>query len=76
MFLGVLKHDSFFEILITFQNELYKILHNILVNSESRDAALSFIATALEKNSKKSQIQVGFVSFLTMLIYMYVDQRC
>ncbi|CAG2202437.1 UBE4B [Mytilus edulis] len=39
-------------------NELYKIIHTILVNSESRDSALSFIATALERNSKKSQIQV------------------
>ncbi|CAG2230573.1 UBE4B [Mytilus edulis] len=40
------------------RNELYKITHTILVNSESRDSALSFIATALERNSKKSQIQV------------------
>lgn len=40
------------------RNELYKITHNILVNSDSRDAALSFIATSLERNSKKSQIQV------------------
>ncbi|XP_071146874.1 ubiquitin conjugation factor E4 B-like isoform X2 [Mytilus edulis] len=40
------------------RNELYKIMHTILVNSESRDSALSFIATALERNSKKSQIQV------------------
>ena len=40
------------------RNELYKITHNILVNSESRDATLSFIATALDRNSKKSQIQV------------------
>lgn len=40
------------------RSELYKISHNILVNAESRDAVLSFIATALDRNSKKSQIQV------------------
>ena len=48
-------------LLFCFQNELYKITHNILVNSESRDATLSFIATALDRNSKKSQIQVCYV---------------
>jgi len=42
-----------------FQNELYKVLHNILVNGDSRDAALTFISTALQRNSKKAQIQVN-----------------
>lgn len=38
--------------------ELFKILHTILVNGQSRDLALSYIAKALERNAKKSQIQV------------------
>lgn len=39
--------------------ELFKILHTILVNGQSRDLALSYIAKALERNAKKSQIQVS-----------------
>lgn len=41
------------------RSELFKIMHNILVNGQSRDLALSYIATALERNAKKSQIQVS-----------------
>ncbi|XP_033763599.1 LOW QUALITY PROTEIN: ubiquitin conjugation factor E4 B-like [Pecten maximus] len=40
------------------RSELFKVFHNILLNSESRDAALNFMATALSRNLKKSQIQV------------------
>ena len=41
-----------------FQEELYKIIHGVLVNSETREAAMHYIATALNKNIRKSQIQV------------------
>lgn len=40
------------------RTELFKVMHNILVNGQSRDRALTYIATALERNSRKSQIQV------------------
>ena len=40
------------------QEELYKILHSLLVNGETRDAALTYIAAALDRNCKKSQIVV------------------
>lgn len=38
--------------------EQYKIMHAILVNSESRDAAMKLIEKFIERNVKKSQIQV------------------
>ena len=44
-----------------FQEELYKIIHGILVNSETREAAMHYIATVLNRNVKKSQIQVFFI---------------
>jgi len=40
------------------QEELYKILHAVLVNAETREAAMTYIATALDRNTKKSQIVV------------------
>lgn len=45
--------------------ELFKILHTILVNGQSRDLALSYIAKALERNAKKSQIQVSLEQLCT-----------
>lgn len=41
-----------------FQSELFKIVHAILVNSETRDAAIGFIAAVISRNVKRSQIQV------------------
>ncbi len=43
------------------QEELYKIVHVLLVNSETREAAMTYIATCLERNNKKSQFQVTSV---------------
>ena len=43
------------------QEELYKVLHGILVNSGTREAAMHYIATALNRNARKSQIQVVII---------------
>ncbi|KAJ8320744.1 hypothetical protein KUTeg_002331 [Tegillarca granosa] len=40
------------------RNELYRIIHALLLNADSRDIALTFIATSLDRNMKKCQIQV------------------
>lgn len=39
------------------QSELVKIFHNILVNADTREAALEYIAKVLERNAKRSQLQ-------------------
>lgn len=43
----------------TFQLELFKILHNILLNGETREAALSYMAAVVNANMKKAQMQVN-----------------
>jgi len=48
------------------QEELYKILHAVLVNAETREAAMTYIATALDRNTKKSQIVVMFYSIFVV----------
>ncbi|KAK3104970.1 hypothetical protein FSP39_014399 [Pinctada imbricata] len=53
-----LVHQSLQHGLEYVRTELHKVLHAILVNGPSRDAALNFISAALDRNSKKSQIQV------------------
>ncbi|XP_052828184.1 ubiquitin conjugation factor E4 B isoform X1 [Octopus bimaculoides] len=40
------------------RTEQYKIIHAVLVNSESRDAAIGLLEKFIDGNSKKSQIQV------------------
>ena len=52
----VLKWCLFFFYL---QTEIFKIIHSMLVSSESRDSCLSFIATALQRNHRKAQLQVS-----------------
>ena len=54
-------------LVLFFQEELYKIIHGILVNSETREAAMHYIATVLNRNVKKSQIQVFFIFCLVKL---------
>ncbi|XP_064642091.1 ubiquitin conjugation factor E4 B-like [Lineus longissimus] len=39
------------------RDEMYKILHSLLVYSDTRHEALSFIATVIEYNAKRAQIQ-------------------
>lgn len=58
------------------RGELYKIFHAILVNADSRDSAMNFIAYVLKANERRAQLQVderlvsndGFMlNFLTVL---------
>jgi len=41
------------------RNSCYKLIHSILVNNSSRDAALNFIQEVLVRNVKRQQIQVN-----------------
>ena len=40
------------------QQELFKILHSVLLNGETREAALSYMAAIVNANMKKAQMQV------------------
>ncbi|XP_048250307.1 ubiquitin conjugation factor E4 B-like [Haliotis rufescens] len=46
------------------RSEVFKVVHSLLVNVETRDSAMSFLASALMRNAKRSQIHVDerFVS--------------
>lgn len=44
---------------LKFQQELFKILHSILLNGETREAALSYMAAIVNANMKKAQMQVN-----------------
>lgn len=39
------------------RGDLFKILHNILLNGETREAALSYMASLVNRNVKKAQMQ-------------------
>ncbi|KAM9445879.1 ubiquitin conjugation factor E4 B isoform 4-T4 [Clarias gariepinus] len=39
------------------RGDLFKILHNILLNGETREAALSYMAAVVNRNVKKAQMQ-------------------
>ena len=41
-----------------FQSQMFTIVHNLLVNSDTRDTTLNYISQVIERNSKRSQIQV------------------
>ena len=43
----------------------FKVVHTLLVNAETRDATMSFIAEVLERNAKRSQLQVRATATLT-----------
>ncbi|XP_020620204.1 ubiquitin conjugation factor E4 B-like [Orbicella faveolata] len=56
--------------------EVFKIIHSMLVSTESRDACLKFMATVLQRNQRKAHLQVddrqvasdGFMlNFMTVL---------
>ncbi|KAL5014805.1 hypothetical protein ScPMuIL_009075 [Solemya velum] len=53
-----LIHQSLQHKLEFIRGELKKILHSVLVNAESRDAGMTFLATALNRNSQRAQLQV------------------
>ena len=40
------------------QGDLFKILHNVLLNGETREAALNYMAVLVNRNVKKAQMQV------------------
>lgn len=44
---------------LKFQQELFKILHSILLNGETREAALNYMAAIVNCNMKKAQMQVN-----------------
>lgn len=44
---------------LKFQQELFKILHSILLNGETREAALNYMAAIVNANMKKAQMQVN-----------------
>ena len=54
---NILVHSHL--IFVFFQNSCYKLIHSILVNNSSRDAALNFIQEVLVRNVKRQQIQVN-----------------
>lgn len=41
------------------QQELFKILHSILLNGDTREAALGYMAAVVNANMKKAQMQVN-----------------
>lgn len=41
-----------------FQGDLFKVLHNILLNGETRESALNYMAALVNYNVKKAQMQV------------------
>lgn len=51
-----------------FQSDLFKILHNILLNGETRDLALNYMAALVNYNVKKAQMQVSFKCSHTYII--------
>lgn len=40
------------------QGEMFKILHNVLLNGETREVALNYMAALVNRNVKKAQMQV------------------
>ncbi|XP_006016215.1 ubiquitin conjugation factor E4 B isoform X2 [Alligator sinensis] len=58
--------------------ELFKILHNILLNGETREAALSYMAAVVNANMKKAQMQTDDRLVSTdgfMLNFLWVLQQ-
>lgn len=49
------------------QGDLFKILHNILLNGETREAALSYMAALVNRNVKKAQMQVCLLKYVLLL---------
>lgn len=41
------------------QGDLFKVLHNILLNGETRESALNYMASLVNYNVKKAQMQVS-----------------
>ena len=52
-------HAIWQNVYLKFQQELFKILHSILLNGETREAALNYMAAIVNANMKKAQMQVN-----------------
>lgn len=48
----------FIDLFILNQGDMFKVLHNILLNSETRELALNYMAALVNYNVKKAQMQV------------------
>ncbi|XP_017342389.1 ubiquitin conjugation factor E4 B isoform X3 [Ictalurus punctatus] len=60
------------------RGDLFKILHNILLNGETREAALSYMAAVVNRNVKKAQMQTDDKLVSTdgfMLNFLWVLQQ-
>ncbi|XP_012681583.2 ubiquitin conjugation factor E4 B isoform X1 [Clupea harengus] len=60
------------------RGDLFKILHNILLNGETREAALSYMAALVNRNVKKAQMQTDDKMVSTdgcMLNFLWVLQQ-
>uniref|UniRef100_A0AAY4C699 Ubiquitin conjugation factor E4 B n=1 Tax=Denticeps clupeoides TaxID=299321 RepID=A0AAY4C699_9TELE len=60
------------------RGDLFKILHNILLNGETREAALSYMAAMVNRNVKKAQMQTDDKLVSTdgfMLNFLWVLQQ-
>ncbi|XP_065431525.1 ubiquitin conjugation factor E4 B isoform X4 [Chrysemys picta bellii] len=60
------------------RQELFKILHSILLNGETREAALSYMAAVVDANMKKAQMQTDDRMVSTdgfMLNFLWVLQQ-
>lgn len=51
--------QSFYMACHVFQGDLFKVLHNILLNGETRELALNYMAALVNYNVKKAQMQVS-----------------
>ncbi|XP_063064951.1 ubiquitin conjugation factor E4 B isoform X1 [Engraulis encrasicolus] len=60
------------------RGDLFKILHNVLLNGETREAALSYMAVLVNRNGKKAQMQTDDKLVSTdgfMLNFLWVLQQ-
>lgn len=60
------------------RGDLFKILHNVLLNGETREAALNYMSAVVNRNVKKAQLQTDDKLVSTdgfMLNFLYVLQQ-
>ena len=52
------------------QEQLFKILHALLLNGETRESTMEFIAAVVNRNQKRSQLQVSVMKILIYVLDM------
>lgn len=68
-------------IIFFFQGDLFKVLHNILLNGETRESALNYMAALVNYNVKKAQMQVStlksfiWVSKITPIEFFLTEEK-